>query len=256
MNFSNAIGGFFELELNEFSSVFHDDAIAVNSGRNALEYILRVNEYKKIYLPYYTCDVTLEPIVRLNVEYGFYYLNKDFTPKLNRIKEEDDSIALTPKDAIFRIYKDVRFSKDKLPYKTYVSAIISEGGRKNFTLPGIYLELSKNGLNLYGGVHFIEKNQLQNLREFIAENLEEFQKLINEKKFVTNFGNILGEQHKRIPKEFKELHKVEPLLANKQFYYLAKLEKEKLYSGRLISTIMRLYKIGKPFNDFLKYGMN
>jgi uncharacterized protein (TIGR02453 family) len=174
---------------------------------------------------------------------------------LNKIKEVDDSINISPKEAIFRIYKDVRFSKDKLPYKTHVSAIISEGGRKDFTSPGIYLELSKNGLSFYGGAHFIEKNQLQNLREFIAENLVEFQKLITEKKFKTNFGNILGEQHKRIPKEFKELHKVEPLIANKQFYYFTKFEKEKLFSKNLISIIMRLYGIGKPLNDFLKFGM-
>jgi len=175
---------------------------------------------------------------------------------LNKIKEEDDSLTLTPKEAIFRIYKDVRFSKDKTPYKTDVSAIISDGGRKNFTTPGIYLEITKNGLRFSGGAHFIDKDQLQSLREFISENLSEFHALLKEKKFKTTFGTILGEQNKRVPKEFKELLEVEPLIANKQFYYFTEINKEELYSKNLVSTLMRFYKVGRPLNEFLKIGMN
>ena len=83
----DAIGGYFELELNDFDSVYHDKAIAVNSGRNALEYILLANKYKKIYIPYYTCDVTFQPIKKLNIEFEFYYLDKDFFPRLNEIED-------------------------------------------------------------------------------------------------------------------------------------------------------------------------
>ena len=61
---------------------------------------------------------------------------------IHRISEENDSFNIAPKEAIFRIYRDVRFSKNKLPYKTTASAIISPGGRKDFTTPGYYLELS------------------------------------------------------------------------------------------------------------------
>lgn len=175
---------------------------------------------------------------------------------LNKIKEEDDSITLTTKEAIFRIYKDVRFSKDKTPYKTNVSAIISEGGRKDFSTPGTYLEITKNGLRFYSGVHFLEKDQLQNLREFISENLNEFKVLYNEKKFKTAFGNVLGEKNKRVPKDFIELLEVEPLIANKQFYCFAESDKNSLLSKNLISTLMRFYNISRPLNEFLKIGMN
>jgi len=175
---------------------------------------------------------------------------------LNKIKEVDDSIILTPKEAIFRIYKDVRFSKDKTPYKTNVSGIISEGGRKDFTTPGTYLEINKNGLRFYGGAHFLEKHHLQSLREFISENLNEFQALYKAKKFRTTFGTLLGEQNKRIPKEFKDMLEIEPLIANKQFYYFTEIEKKSLFSKNLISTLMRFYNIGRPLNEFLKIGMN
>ena len=175
---------------------------------------------------------------------------------LNEIKDDDENIRLTPKEAIFRIYKDVRFSKDKTPYKTNVSAIISEGGRKDFTSPGMYLELSKDSMKIYGGAHFLERKQLQNLREFTSDNLDEFHSIINDKKFKKIFGKILGEKNKRIPTEFKELFLTEPLIANKQFYFLKTLSSEKILSKNLLKTVMDLYHVGKPLNEFLKIGMN
>ncbi|MEM8520383.1 hypothetical protein [Flavobacterium sp. PL12] len=75
----NAIGGYFELELNQ-NSIYHTDAIALNTGRNALEYILKANQYKKIYLPYFTCDVLLQPIEKLKLEYEFYFINEQLEP--------------------------------------------------------------------------------------------------------------------------------------------------------------------------------
>jgi len=175
---------------------------------------------------------------------------------LNEIREKDDSFTLSPKEAIFRIYKDVRFSKNKLPYKTFVSAIISEGGRKDFTSPGFYLELSSNGISFYGGAHFLEKNQLQNLREFIADNLEQFHLIIKDKNFKKHFGTVLGEVNKRIPREFKTLFEEEPLIAKKQFYFLKKLDSKHLISKNLIKTIMDLYHVGNPLNQFLKTGIS
>lgn len=68
------IGGYFSLEL-PLHGIYHSRAIALNTGRNCLEYILRVREYSKVYIPYYTCDVLLEPIRKLGVSYEFYNIN-------------------------------------------------------------------------------------------------------------------------------------------------------------------------------------
>ncbi|MHA1285663.1 MAG: hypothetical protein ACTSQP_24420 [Promethearchaeota archaeon] len=85
-----AIGGYFELELNDYRTVYHDDAVALNNGRNALEYILRLqNNYKKVYLPYYICDVILQPIRRLNLEFDFYHINEEFIPLLKKMKDNE-----------------------------------------------------------------------------------------------------------------------------------------------------------------------
>jgi len=69
------IGGYFELELPQRSE-YHSRAIALNTGRNALEYIMRVRGYKHVYLPYYSCEVLLEPFRKLGVDYTFYHIDE------------------------------------------------------------------------------------------------------------------------------------------------------------------------------------
>lgn len=71
------IGGYFSLEL-PFHEELHKDALRLNTGRNCLEYILRARQYRKVFIPYYTCDVVLEPFQKLNVEYEFYHIDINF----------------------------------------------------------------------------------------------------------------------------------------------------------------------------------
>jgi hypothetical protein len=86
----NPIGGYFELELRK-GVEYHKNAIRLNSGRNAFEYILRARGYKKVYLPYYTCDVMLEPINKLKLEFEYYNINEQLNPIFNfkRIGKEE-----------------------------------------------------------------------------------------------------------------------------------------------------------------------
>lgn len=72
------IGGYFGLEINEGSGSYHPNAIALNTGRNALEYVLRARQYKKVYLPAYHCDAMLEPINRLGIPYSLYSIDHNF----------------------------------------------------------------------------------------------------------------------------------------------------------------------------------
>lgn len=73
------IGGYFGLELNQ-GSEYHNNAIRLNSGRNAFEYILLSRMYKKVYLPYFTCDVMFEPVNKLKLEYECYHINENLEP--------------------------------------------------------------------------------------------------------------------------------------------------------------------------------
>lgn len=71
------IGGYFSLEI-PLREEYHKDAIRLNTGRNSLEYILRARGYKKVYIPYYTCDVVLEPFKKLGIPYEYYHIDIHF----------------------------------------------------------------------------------------------------------------------------------------------------------------------------------
>lgn len=173
-----------------------------------------------------------------------------------RVREDDPSVLITPKDAIFRINRDIRFSKDKTPYKTQVSAIVSPGGRKDHTTPGIYFEIGADNLRLYGGLYMLEKEQLYRVRSYIAANLKQFDKLINDKKFKKFYGGAIhGEKNKVIPKEFQEVAKKQPLLYNKGFYYFAKLDPKLITDPKLADKMMEGYHIAKPLKVFLSKAL-
>ena len=73
------VGGYFELELRK-GEHYHKDAIRLNTARNCFEYVLRSRQYTQVYVPYYTCEVLLEPIKKLGVNYKFYSINEQFEP--------------------------------------------------------------------------------------------------------------------------------------------------------------------------------
>ena len=84
-----AIGGYFELELNNSGSIYHNTASALNSGRNALKFILMNNKVKRILLPYYSCEVLLQPINNLGIDYSFYHIDEKFNPINRKICKND-----------------------------------------------------------------------------------------------------------------------------------------------------------------------
>ncbi len=180
----------------------------------------------------------------------------DFVAEMiSRVQKIDPEVAIQPKEAMFRINRDIRFSKDKTPYKTKVSAVISPGGRKNLGIPGAYIELSPKGIQYYGGAHFVEKDHLQNVRTIISKDPGGFRKIINDKSFVDTFGEVLGEKNKRIPKEFEAAANNEPLIFNKNFYFGARFDASLILSDTLPDELLNLYKIGMPFNMFFRMVM-
>lgn len=88
------IGGYFELELPQRNE-YHSGALPLNTGRNCLEYILRARGYRRVYLPYYSCEVLLEPFNKLGVEYTFYHINERL--------ELDEEIQLQDGEALLCI---------------------------------------------------------------------------------------------------------------------------------------------------------
>ncbi|MGB0933434.1 MAG: DUF2461 domain-containing protein [Lishizhenia sp.] len=168
------------------------------------------------------------------------------------LEEEKNWGELEAKNCIFRINRDVRFSKDKTPYKMKVSAAIVDGGKKNHTTPGLYFELGPEDIRIYGGVYQLEKEQLLAVREAIADNLEEFNSAVNNPIFKKVYGEIHGDKNKIIPKHLKAAAEKEPLIFNKNWYYFAKFEPETLLKEDFDSFVLDIYKAGNAVKSFFE----
>ncbi|MES2560826.1 MAG: DUF2461 domain-containing protein [Bacteroidota bacterium] len=177
----------------------------------------------------------------------------DFVAEMiGRIQQHEPEVQIKPSDAITRINKDIRFSKDKTPYNTHVAANISVHGKKDKSYPGFYFQLSSEGITLYGGAYMVENATLENIRNHIAQNLKGFSQAYNDTLFKNAFGSIQGEQNKRIPPAFQAVLEKEPLIANKQFFYTATLKPDLILSDTLPDKLIEYYLAGKKVNDFLK----
>ena len=174
---------------------------------------------------------------------------------IDQLNKKKMDIPISPKDTVFRINRDTRFSKDKTPYKTNVGAIISKYGRKRKEYPGFYLHVSPGELMIGGGAYFVEKPALQALRQHIADHPKAFSKMIKNKKFVEYFGEIKGEKNKRIPKEFRAAHETEPLIANKQFYFMSEQDPQLVIESDFSDRVVQHCLAGQKFNSFLQEAM-
>lgn len=175
---------------------------------------------------------------------------------IGRIRVDDPLVDIAPRDAIFRIHRDIRFTADKTPYKTEVSAIISRTGKKDKGgFPGLFFQLRHAEVRIYSGIHMMNKDRLHRIRRRIAANLEEFARLLADRNFREKFGEVRGDRHKRLPAEFQEAAQVQPLLYNKSFYYFAVLPGESITDAHLPDILMEHYFAAKPLNQFFIAAM-
>jgi len=144
-----AIGGYFDLQLPLLEE-FYPSLIKLNTGRNALEYILKVNGYTCIYIPYFTCEVILEPIKKLGLEYHFYTLDRDLNPIIDFEIESNECLLYTNyfgiKQATIKKLADLDFNLIVDNSQAFYSSPLPDidtfySCRKFFGLPdGAYLQ--------------------------------------------------------------------------------------------------------------------
>lgn len=174
---------------------------------------------------------------------------------IDRTKAEiDPSLNLEVKNAIFRINRDIRFSKDKTPYKLHQGAVISSGGRKDMTVPGFYLHLGIGETHIGGGMYMPSKEQLLKIRTYFANNYKEVLKTLKDKKLNEFYPEILGEENKVLPKELKPLSEGKPLLFKKQFYYMKNYEdaEDLILNPKLTDIVLEHFKAGHLWNELIK----
>ncbi|GAA4836933.1 DUF2461 domain-containing protein [Algivirga pacifica] len=159
-------------------------------------------------------------------------------------------MGLTPKDCLFRLHRDTRFSKDKTPYKTNFGASIKEGGRKSIQA-GYYLHLQPGNSFVGGGTYMPAATELKKIRQEIDYCGEEFRSIIEEPEFVKTFGEIYGERLKTAPKGYPKDHPDIDLLRLKSFVVLRPFSDREVMQKYFLNKALEVCQQLKPMNDFI-----
>lgn len=174
---------------------------------------------------------------------------------INEIRKFDRDIpALSPNDCVFRIFRDVRFSKDKRPYKTNFGAFISKGGRKSMHA-GYYFHIDPEGSFCGGGIYMPPAEPLKMVRNYIAENGSEFLEIINDDDFKKIYPKMFDDCLKTAPKGFPKDHQFIELLRYKSFVFSNNLNNSELLENDFIENIVNSFQLLHPINSFLNEAL-
>jgi uncharacterized protein (TIGR02453 family) len=175
------------------------------------------------------------------------------------IAKFDPSIAHhRGKDCIFRIYRDVRFSKDKSPYKTHFGAHVTGAAKRSeiHTKAGYYIHIEPGASMLAGGAYLPEGPWLKAIRQEIAFNGVEFRAIMDHPEFKKYFGSMEGEQLKKAPKEFDADHPEIDLLKYKSFLASHNCTDSLVTSKSFVSHATDVFSALHPFDQFLNRAMD
>jgi uncharacterized protein (TIGR02453 family) len=168
----------------------------------------------------------------------------------------DPSIGyLDPKDTLFRINRDIRFSHNKMPYNTHFSALIGRGGRKSH-YASYYFQINQEGkIFIAGGIWEPQPDHLINIRNYIENgtNANKLKKILSDPALIKTYGN-LSQEHKgkRAPRGFEKAKNPE-LMLHKSFIISSASELSN--TKDLVKEIKKKFEVLKPFLDYLNKGL-
>lgn len=150
---------------------------------------------------------------------------------------------------LYRIYKDVRFSKEKIPYNRHL------GGRMvramKYRRGGYYFHIEPGNTFVVGGFWRPSKEDLLRIRQEFAADANAFWKIINDEKFLQYFGGLKGEQLKTVPKGFPKDHEAIDLLRYKQFMIRHNFTDAEVDSPDFINKVVETFQAMRPFLDYM-----
>ncbi len=169
--------------------------------------------------------------------------------------EDEELTDIKPKSCLFRIYRDVRFSKDKSPYKTNMGAHIVKGGKKSGNA-GYYMHIQPGELFFGGGMYGPPSKVLAKIRQEIDYNPDSFKKIIFSEEFKAHFGELEGSKLKTAPKGYPKDHPEIALLRFKDFLATKRLDDTVATSSDYVPLAIATFKAMKPLNDFLNQALD
>lgn len=170
---------------------------------------------------------------------------------IERMRGLDQGISMLPRNAVFRIHRDTRFSPNKTPYKTNAGMVVSRGERHSPGTPGLYFHFDAGRMAVASGLYFLEPAQLKVVRAHIAANPDEFENLLADPKWRESFGEMAGAKNKVLSQELKAAAQRQPLLYNKQFFYWSEHPASEIVREDLPDFVMSHMHAAWPMNEFL-----
>ena len=163
----------------------------------------------------------------------------------NGLDKEDDIERVK----MFRIYRDVRFSKDKTPYKTHVG--VSFHRKKPKLRGGYYMHIKPENSFIAGGFWDPNPKDLFRIRKELEFDAQELRNIINEKKFNSIWGELQGEKVKTAPKNFNKKHPDIDLIRHKQYIFIKKFNDKSVLSSDFINEVINNFIAIRPFFDHM-----
>ena len=178
---------------------------------------------------------------------------------IDRHGKTDTTIShLKAKDCLFRINRDIRFSKDKTPYKTNMGAYINRGGKKSL-YGGYYFHCEPGQSFVGGGLWMPMPNELNKVRQEIDYNLAEFKKIIGSKKFKSVYNDVSRDAEytlSRVPKGYEADNPAAEYLKLKSFVAIAKVPDADLNSKEIVKKITTAFEALQPMLAFINHSID
>ncbi|MDE5882750.1 MAG: DUF2461 domain-containing protein [Muribaculaceae bacterium] len=176
---------------------------------------------------------------------------------INEVAAFDPEAAyLTPADCTYRIYRDTRFSSDKTPYKTHIGIFINPPMGKKSNRMGYYLHIEPGKSLVAVGTVCLPSKIVTAIRKSIFENVDEYLEIINEPEFKEFFPEIGENKVKTAPKGFSKDWSYIDLVRPRDFCASHYLSDEEMCSSELVEKVGKLFRVSKPFNDFINYTID
>ncbi len=154
-----------------------------------------------------------------------------------KLRDDIPEIEFNPRRSIFRIYRDVRFSKNKTPYKTNIAAGFDLRGKKKSTeSPGLYIGIEPGSVFVGGGLYMPSGEQIKAVRASIISKPAEFLEVVDDRRFKKVFGSLMGEKLQRAPLGVAKDHPLLNYLQHKQFFVGKEWDDEKLVLSKMFAN--------------------
>jgi uncharacterized protein (TIGR02453 family) len=159
--------------------------------------------------------------------------------------------ATDPAKAIYRIYRDTRFSPDKTPYKTHIAALFTPRGFEKHASGSLYLQVSPQEIGVAGGIYMPGPDQLLAVRTHLAEHHERLKGILKNKQLRALVGDLQGDKLTRVPKGFRSDHPAADLIRMKQWYVYVELEAGIATTPKLFDELLKRFQAMTPLVEFL-----